>query len=616
MKTQTPSLQWLSTLLLTCFLIICLTGIPALLTDPIPHTLSAFVSYAVAYVAQNILFAVLLGMILFPIFHFIRSDAFKIILSLPFVTFALLFSFMNAKVFAFWRLYVNSALLDMYFSKGGGSQIFEVHSAMYFWIVAVTVLFVGLSLVVLFFSRRIQSHFNFKPLFGFFVFLYCSAQMGFIFFCHQDNMRLLQYAMKVPYFYDLSWVSGLEKMGVPVFPKKSNTVAFQAILSDHQKLHYPLHSLQYHLPAHPLNVLIIMVESLRYDMVNANNMPNVAQFASHANQFLDNISGGDCTRPGVFSLFYGIPSTYWHSALEHHQESIVMRAFHDNHYHLGLFASASLLSPPFNETVFEDVKNLQTMTPGKTAMDRDREITSEMRHFLNSQAKSHHPFFGFMFYDAPHAYNALTLNKPFRPIGFLNYFSINQHTPPQPVFNLYQNAVFQDDQLIAAILKTVRDDHLTNNTVVIITADHGQEFNDYHNNYWEHASGFSKYQVRTPMLVVWPNRAPKIFHDQTTHFDLAPTLLKRVLGVSNPTSDYSVGDDFFGKKQLKSVIVGNYAYYALITRDEILQFHDSGLYRLTDLKMDPLRDNPPPQAKMDGMMSEMKQFHQPFPLSR
>src|SRR3990167_6537186 len=180
MKTHISSMQWLSRLLLICFFLICLTGIPAVLTDPIPHTLPAFTSYAVAYFAQNILFVVFLGATLLPLFYFIRSDALKIMLSLPFVAFVLLFSFMNAKVFAFWRLYVNGALLDMYFSKGGGSQIFEVHSVMYFWIIAVTVLFVGLSVIVLFFSRPVQSYFNFKPLFGFFAVLYCAAQIGFI----------------------------------------------------------------------------------------------------------------------------------------------------------------------------------------------------------------------------------------------------------------------------------------------------------------------------------------------------------------------------------------------------------------------------------------------------
>lgn len=609
MKTQVPSSQWLAMLLATCFIIICLTGIPALLTDPIPHTLPSFMSYAVAGLSQNILFAALLGVVLLPVFYFVRSDALKIILSLPFVAFALLFSFMNAKVFAFWRLYVNSALLDMYFSKGGGSQIFEVHSVMYFWIIAVTVLFIGLSVAVLFFSRRMQAYFNFKPLFGFFGILYCAAQIGFIFFCHQDTMQLLNYAMKVPYFYDLSWVNGLEKIGIAVFPKQSSTAQLQTIMEDHQKLNYPLHPLQYDLPKHPLNVLIIMVDSLRYDMVNATNMPNVAQFANHANQFLDNMSGGDCTRPGVFSLFYGIPATYWHSALLHHQASIVIRAFQENHYSMGLFASASLLSPPFDKTIFANVERLQTMTSGKTALDRDHQITNQMQDFLRIQAKSHHPFFGFMFYDAPHAYNALTLQTPFRPIGFLNYFSINRHTPAKPLFNLYQNAVFQDDALIARVLQTVRNNHLTKNTVVIITADHGQEFNDYGNNYWEHASGFSKYQVQTPMLIVWPNREPKMIHYQTTHFDLAPTLLKRVLGVKNSVGDYSVGDDFFAKKQPKSVIVGNYAYYALITHHHIMQFHDSGMYRLTDLKMDPLRDAAVSQTQINNMLNEMKMFH-------
>jgi membrane-anchored protein YejM (alkaline phosphatase superfamily) len=414
--------------------------------------------------------------------------------------------------------------------------------------------------------------------------------------------------MKVPYFYDLSIARSLEAMSLAHFPKNSLSPKLQTILTDNMKLDYPLHPLQYHLPKHPLNVLLIVIDTLRYDMINPTNMPNVYQFAQHADQFLNNMSGGDCTKPGIFSLFYGIPATYWNAAIEHHQGSILIRAFQANHYQLGLYASAPLTSPQFDQTVFTTVKNLQITTPGATSLDRDAKITDEMQHFLNSAAKNHKPFFGFMFYDAPHAYNAVNLSHPFHPIGSLNYFSINNKTPITPIYNLYKNAVFADDQLVKKIFQTLKADHLSQNTVVIVTADHGQEFNDDHNNYWEHASGFSKYQMRTPMIIAWPHRAPNTFHNQTMHFDLAPTLLKRVLGVSNPSSDYSIGDDFFSKKQMPIVIAGNYSYFALITKNNIMQFQKSGLYQFTDLQMKPLKNKIDNQVALADALHDMKMY--------
>lgn len=609
MSDKSIAMDWLKSIILFSFFVMCFTNIPAVLTDPIPYSFGSTVIYLGMYVSQNIFFSAVLALILFPIFYSVRPPILKILLSLPFFSLALLFSFMNAKVFAFWRLYVNSALLDMYFSKGGGSQIFEVHNAMYFWIIAVTVLFFFLALLLLLIAKWWRAESIRRPCFIFFGIVYGVVQLGFIALCHENNMRFLEYALKVPYFYDLSWVNVLQKMGAPVFPKQSNTVALQQTLSSDHRLIYPLHPLQYHVAKKPLNVLIIMVDSLRYDMINPMNMPHVFAFSRHTDQFLNNLSGGDCTRPGVFSLFYSLPSTYWHSAHTHRQESILVRAFYDNHYDFGLFASASLLSPPFNETIFANIKRLRTMTRGKNAIDRDRKITQEMDNFLNAHAQSQQPFFGFLFYDAPHAYNALTLHQPFSPIGFLNYFSINQSTSSHPLFNLYQNAVYFDDGLIEKVLQTLRHDHLSKNTVVIITADHGQEFNDDRNNYWEHASGFSKYQVRTPMLIAWPHRAPQLYHYQTTHFDLVPTLLKRVLGVSNSTSDYSVGDDFFSKKQPRDVIVGNYAYFALVTPKDSMQFHHSGLYRFTDLTMRPVHHNPLSEKEVNNMLGEMRKFY-------
>lgn len=581
--------RWLLSLTLLNTIILCFCGLPSVLTDPIPHTVFSMLFFTIAYAAQNFLFAGALGLVLWPLFYFVRSNRFKIILVLPFEMLLLFFCYMNAKVFSFWRLHVNTALIHMYFSKGGGSQVFEVSRFMYAWIFCALISFFILSVLLIVLSKKIHRIFHFPSWFAAFAGLYLVAQGWFIVLCADNATERLQYSLKIPYFYDFSWVNVLQSMNVPVFPRDSLAREINTAISESHPLHYPLHPLRYHHQQKKLNVLLIVVDTLRYDMINPVNMPHVFQFSRHANRFLDNISGGDCTRPGIFSLFYGIPATYWHDALAQHQGSIIIRAFQDNHYQLGLFASAPLLTPPFDRTVFETVKNLQTMTKGNTPLARDEKITQEMTRFLNHAAHNHHPFFGFMFYDAPHAYNAIPLHLPFHPIDFLNYFHVDNETPATPIFNLYKNAVFADDQLIQKIFDTLQKDHLNRNTVVILTADHGQEFNEYHNDYWEHASGFSKYQMRTPMLIAWPGMKSKTYHDQTTHFDLAPTLLHRVLGVTNPISDYAVGDDFFSRKQPKFVIAGNYAYYALVMPTKIVQFHDFGLHRTTNEKMAPLQ---------------------------
>lgn len=593
-------MQWVGVLIVLNTFVLCLCSLPAVLTDPMPHSFSTWNFYIVCFIAQNFLFSSLFAFILLPFLFIVRSLKIKIFLILLSVASVQMLCFTNAKIFAFWRLYLNDTLLHLYFY--GGSKVLEISNSLYFSIIGIIALVCIISVLTVWLANRFQKHIQWSYWIGFFVLIYILAQSLFLLFCRQDDMRFLQYTLKIPYFYNFSWVNAVQTMH-PVFPKKSLTTQFQIALSEKKKLQYPLRPLQYSVVQKPLNVLLIVVDTLRYDMINSINMPNVYQFSLHANQFLDNLSGGDCTRPGIFSLFYSIPPNYWDAAKHTTGSAILIQAFQHNHYRLGIFASAPLYSPAFNETIFSTVKNLQLETKGEAPLDRDTTITKEAQHFLNQASSIHHPFFAFVFYDAPHAYNALTLEKPFYPVGYLNYFNVNNNTSSLPMFNLYKNAVFADDQLIKNIFSTLKQDHLNHNTIVIITADHGQEFNEYHNNYWEHASGFSKYQIRTPMIIAWPGRKNKLFYYQTSHYDLTPTLLQHALGVTNRVSDYSVGNDLLSKKQADFVMAGNYGYFALISTNKIIQFHDSGLYRVTDLKMQSLSIHTVPKTKINNTIA-------------
>jgi hypothetical protein len=42
---------------------------------------------------------------------------------------------------------------------------------------------------------------------------------------------------------------------------------------------------------------------------------------------------------------------------------------------------------------------------------------------------------------------------------------------------------------------------IDDNTIVIITADHGQEFNENKLNFWGHNGNFTKYQTQVPLII-------------------------------------------------------------------------------------------------------------------
>ena len=77
------------------------------------------------------------------------------------------------------------------------------------------------------------------------------------------------------------------------------------------ELLYPKNALQCQSDAQSNNVLIILIDALRPEMVNDSMMPNASKLFSESINFENHFSGGTSSRMGMFSLFYGLPSTYW-----------------------------------------------------------------------------------------------------------------------------------------------------------------------------------------------------------------------------------------------------------------------------------------------------------------
>jgi membrane-anchored protein YejM (alkaline phosphatase superfamily) len=343
-------------------------------------------------------------------------------------------------------------------------------------------------------------------------------------------------------------------------------------------LSYPLTPLSCE-PTEPVrSIVIIVIDSWRFDAMNESTTPNIARFAARAARFGQHFSGGNATRAGTFSLFYGIPSTYWHDMLQQRRGPALVSELINHDYELGIFRSAPLESPEFHQTVFAAVDHPRMASEGEGPADWDRDLTNDFKAFLVGRDPAK-PFFAFLFYDSPHTYEI----PPDFPLAFqpsleeVNYLSLRPDTDPVPFHNRYLNSVHYVDSLVGEALDQLDAAGVRDSSVIIITGDHGQEFNDNGLGFWGHNSNFTRFQTQVPLLLAAPD-VPAGRHDyRTSHFDVAPTLMSRYLGCTTPIDQYSVGSDLFRPGGREALVISSYQDFAVLEPQRIISVRKTGL---------------------------------------
>jgi membrane-anchored protein YejM (alkaline phosphatase superfamily) len=343
-------------------------------------------------------------------------------------------------------------------------------------------------------------------------------------------------------------------------------------------LNYPLNPLQCR-NAQPLNVLLIMADALRWDIVEPVTMPFLSRYAVEAGQqFVQHFSGGNSSRMGVFSLFYGLPPGYWGSFEAMHRSSVLIDELQAQGYQLGLYSSSTLYRPvTLDRTAFANVPNLrlQTEPADAPAWQRDRIMLDEWEQWLQQRDPSR-PFFGFLFFDATNAQQyppALEADPGLQPAS--------QGELDVEFANYRRSARFVDG-LLEEVLSQLDETGLAGNTVVMITSDHGEEFDESGAGLRDHGSGYTRYQLQVPMILHWPGRAAARFEHRSSHYDVVPTLMQDVLGCSNDPADYASGNNLFSGKSWDWILAGSYYNYAVLEPDQITVTYPNGQYEVRD----------------------------------
>jgi len=336
-------------------------------------------------------------------------------------------------------------------------------------------------------------------------------------------------------------------------------------LSD-RALSYPLKKLQIKTPGQPMNIVWLVAESWRWDMLDPQITPAAWEFARSSHRFLNHYSGGNGTRMAMFSMFYGLYGPYWFDFLNTRRSPVLMDVIQHQKYQMSMYTSAKFSYPEFDRTIFASIPGewLHENNTGQ-GWQRDRENVTDLIHFIEKRNPKQ-PFMTFMFFESPHARYYFPEESILRReyLEDFNYATMDLEKDIRLIKNRYINSCHHLDSQFARIIDFLARKDLLKNTIVLITGDHGEEFME--KGRWGHGSTFSQEQIRTPLILWIPGTGSGPVEKMTSHLDIAPTLLP-FLGVKNPAGDYSLGYDLLSDQQRPYTVISDWSRICYVDPD-------------------------------------------------
>ena len=328
--------------------------------------------------------------------------------------------------------------------------------------------------------------------------------------------------------------------------------------TDATRLVYPLESIQVVAPEQPLNIVWMVAESWRWDMLDPEIMPETWAFSQKGFRFMHHYSGGNGTRMGLFTMFYGLYGPYWFSFLAEQRSPIIMDILQDQAYQLGMYTSAKFSYPEFDKTIFAKVpKEFLHEHSEDQGWKADRRNVTDLVRFITNRDSSR-PFMAFMFFESPHARyyfpEESIIREPY--LQDFNYATMSLEDDIELIRNRYINSCHHLDSQFKRVLDFLEQEDLLKNTVVIITGDHGEEFME--KGRWGHNSEFHQEQIRVPLVLWVPGMGSGEVDRMTSHLDIPATLMP-LIGVQNPAETYSLGHDLLGQEMRDYTIISDWS---------------------------------------------------------
>ena len=287
-------------------------------------------------------------------------------------------------------------------------------------------------------------------------------------------------------------------------------------------------------PAAPLNVLLLTVDSLRADMPWTGYArpiaPNLSKLAERSALYTNAYSASSYTAKSVATFLSGrYPSTLYrdgyffakYSAANHFLAEILSeRGVRTIGWHSHLyFGRGKGLEQGF--AVWQLVPGI-TFDPETDNYVTSDKMTALGMELLGSKDNTSGQFFAWAHYMDPH-------DKYIKHAESPDFGNKNR--------DRYDSEVWFADFWLGKLLGWAETQPWWKNTVVIVSADHGETFGEH--GMYKHAFEVWEVLTRVPLLISGPGIRAQRIEQRRSHIDLAPTVLD-LMGVPVPT-------DFQGK---------------------------------------------------------------------
>jgi membrane-anchored protein YejM (alkaline phosphatase superfamily) len=315
------------------------------------------------------------------------------------------------------------------------------------------------------------------------------------------------------------------------------------------------------------NIIMVVLESWRGDTFDETVAPNTFALAQESAWFKEHHSSGTVTTRGIFSLMYGMAPTYMDNVVANNGAGgpAIFSELKNRGYEFGIYPSGDITRIKLTDSSFSPVKEFVQHGEGKDTIEKDYDVLDKMINKVNG---SESPVFGFMFFNSTHyLYYYPEEFEKFTPTEKPSLVDFKQGKNPEPYINRYKNSVYFIDSLIGQLVGSLKESGKWDNTILVITSDHAEEFADTSASRFGHGSNYTRYQSHVPLVIHWPGKGAEVFENRTASIDVTATLLDEAFSCANPVSDYSNGFNLYTGETNPVQVMASYYNYAFVTEE-------------------------------------------------
>jgi arylsulfatase A-like enzyme len=376
-------------------------------------------------------------------------------------------------------------------------------------------------------------------------------------------------------------------------------------------------------PIQRWNVIIIIVESLRSDQLRAYGsrrdiMPTVDDLARESRVFLNAYSHSSHTDYATLtplSSHYPLrsPRAYTYPKNPTYPRVLIYDVLKALGYHTAIFSSSNEhwggmshflqtgnIDRFFHAANFKGPTYVMQADAGFAEWTRetkhagsvdDRHTVAEAIQWIDGLKSG--PFFIALNFQSSHLPYVVPYDFPRRfgptKLDFTIRFAHFPRDKIQVVKDVYADSLAYVDSQIARLVHYLKAKNLWDNTVIVLTSDHGQAF--YEHGFASHASAIFDEVMKVPLVIRAPRLESGVETRVAQHVDIAPSVL-RLLGL--PPHPSFQGADLLNtppdsKRSAYMVAQTPLAYQYGIVRSGFKLIYDEreGRYSLYDLASDP-----------------------------